>query len=205
MQPSNGPRSGGQTTPQKHSLLFRKVPMASPVPLLPAVPRRGRHRPAHGSWDRRPDADRGSVWRAPGALGCGEQGAAGRKRHTRASPDTRKGVACVLPSHRLRGLASPLMSGLQGLLSSSGLQERASRGRRLHNFPAVGEEGFEPGPWAPAAWAPWAPARRPVRRWPGSRDHPGGSRSESTAGLGLAPSPSLKQAFLASSPWQLYN
>lgn len=136
----------------------------------------------------------------PGRPGVRGSGGCRSEAARRASPDTRKGAACVLPSHRRRGLASPLMSGLQGLLSSSGLQERASRGRRLHNFPAVGveERASSPGPWAPAAWAPWGPARRPVRRWPGSR-------SESTAALASLPSLSLKQAFLVSSPWQLYN
>lgn len=72
------------------------------------------------------------------------------------------------------------MSGLQGLLSSPALPERASRGQRLHNFPEVGveERGSNPGPWARARQHRPQAAGRPV--------HPLGNQSESTTGLGLA-------------------
>lgn len=136
-----------------------------------------------------------------GAGGCRSEAAHPRQpRHEKGSgvrpAESSPARTCVTSDVRASGASFQLRAPGKGVAGPEVTQLPRGRG---------GGEGFEPGPWAPAAWAPWAPARRPVRRWPGSRDHAGGSRSESTAGLGLAPSLSLKQAFLVSSPWQLYN
>lgn len=117
--------------PEKDSLLLRAVTMVS------------LRSPAGGATGQPTDGvmcgpghvaeERGRVWRAMGSPGVrGSWESCWRSRDHLAGGDTPAPASTrerewhrVPPSHRLRRLASPLMSGL---LSSSGLQKRGARG-----------------------------------------------------------------------------
>lgn len=153
------------------------------APGLPAVTRRGRHRPGHGGrvagrWGGPQSREAARVWRALGARGPGPRGSCRRRQAAGSGGDAQPrppglGTGSGLAFCRViagEG-ASSLMSGLQGgfVAASPGLRESASRGPEVTQLAqgragrdrraAVGRGGgggFEPGR---------VPAGR-TRRWP---------------------------------------
>lgn len=133
----------------------------------------------------------------------GSWGAAGRRRHTRASPDRRKGVASLLPRHGLRRRVTSDVRASRGLVPAPG----SRKGRHWARGGTTPQRaGWKRGVRTQVRGRlPRGPApASTVRRWPGSVP-PFTNHSKRTRGLGPASLFLFSQSFTARSPWQLHN